>query len=227
MNKEAELVQDLETALRDNLKHQIIDLNVHSTDGVVYLTGFVDCLADKIKVSKIVQNYVPNIRFENDLTIAMNGEITDKQLKEQTEDNLRHCEFSNRLKNVGVKVEGGSATLIGNVRTLSDEIKALEVTRQTIGLKDVASNLNIETTNDMYDDATLTSKVQKALSDSALARHSIIPIIERGIVTIDGMVDHRNEVEMAGDLIADVEGVLKIRNHLRNREDDKDNPYIY
>lgn len=227
MDKENELVRKLETTLRDNLKHQIIDLNVHSSNDTVYLTGFVDCLADKIQASKVVQNYIPNIRFENNLTIAMNGNITDKQLQEQTEDNLRHCEFSDRLINVGVNVDGGSATLIGNVRTLSDEIKALEVTRQIVGLKDVASNLTIETANEINDDATLTSRVQQALSDSALARHSIIPTIEKGIVTIEGMVDHRHEVEMAGDLIADVDGVIKIRNHLRNRKDDGDNPYIY
>lgn len=227
MNREAELVQKIETALRDHLKDQVIDLNVHSTDEIVYLTGFVDCLADKIQASKIVQNYVPNIRFENDLTIAMNGDLTDKQLKDQTEDNLRHCEFAHRLESVGVKVNGGSATLIGNVRTLADEIKALEITRQIVGLKDVVSNLNIETAQEMYDDPSLASSVQQALSDSALARHSIVPKVDKGIVTIDGMVDHRHEVEMAGDLIADVEGVLKIKNHLRNREDDEDVPNIY
>ncbi|NLK21337.1 MAG: BON domain-containing protein [Epulopiscium sp.] len=226
MNKDDALIQQLEDSLRDSLKHQIIDLNVHLTDGTVYLTGFVDCLTDKIQAGKVVQNYVPNIRFENNLTIAMNGSITDKQLQEQTVDNLRHCEFADRVENVGIKVEGGSGTLIGSVRTLSDEIKALEVARQTTGLKDVASNLNIETSANIYDNNILKSIIAEALNDSDLSRHSIIPNVDRGIVTIEGMVDHRYEVEMAGDLIANIEGVIKIKNHLRNREDDKDLPGI-
>lgn len=224
MSKNTELVQKLETALNDYLKSQIIDLNVNYTDGKVYLTGFVDCLTDKLQASKIVQNYVPNIRFENNITISMNGNISDKQLQEQTEDNLRHCQYAHRLKNVGVKVEGGSATLIGNVRNLSDEIKTLEVARQTIGLKDVVSNLNIETTNGIYSDEIIGNTVVEALSHSDLARHSIIPNVKKGIVTLEGTVDHPYEVEMAGDLIADIDGVSKIKNHIRNREDDKDNP---
>ena len=108
-----------------------------------------------------------------------------------------------------------------NVNTLADEIKALEVTRQTIGLKDVVSNLNIETAEEMYDDALLKSMVQQALNDSDLDRHSIIPIVKNGVVTLEGLVDHRYEVEMAGELIANVEGVIKIRNQLRNRQDDE------
>ncbi|NLK97458.1 MAG: BON domain-containing protein [Epulopiscium sp.] len=227
MDRDNELVHTIETALRENLKHQVIDLNIHATDGTVYLTGFVDCLADKIQAEKVVQNYVPKVRFENNLTIAMNGNISDKELKEQAEDNLRHCEFADRLKSVSVQVEGGSATLVGNVNTLADEIKALEVTRQTIGLKDVVSNLNIETAEEMYDDALLKSMVQQALNDSDLDRHSIIPIVKNGVVTLEGLVDHRYEVEMAGELIANVEGVIKIRNQLRNRQDDGEDPYVY
>jgi osmotically-inducible protein OsmY len=46
-------------------------------------------------------------------------------------------------------------------------------------------------------------------------------------VTLEGMVDHRYEVEMAGELIANVDGVIKIKNHLRNRQDDGEDPYVY
>ncbi|MDK2789395.1 MAG: hypothetical protein PWP07_2640, partial [Epulopiscium sp.] len=31
MDKDNELVHNIETALRENLKHQVIDLNIHST----------------------------------------------------------------------------------------------------------------------------------------------------------------------------------------------------
>ena len=41
MDRDNELVHTIETALRENLKHQVIDLNIHATDGTVYLTGFV------------------------------------------------------------------------------------------------------------------------------------------------------------------------------------------
>ncbi len=218
MDRDSQLVHNIKAALEDQLQADGMDINIEVKKNNVHISGFVDCLSDKIEAMKIVQSFEDVRKIENNITIVMDGSLTDKQIKEKIEAGLRHCVNAHHLKNVSARVEGGAATLIGSVRVLADEVRALEVAREVLGVKHVASNIRIETADTLSDDATLTSRVQQSLNTSTIAHHSIKPRVHAGIVTLSGIVNTNYETELAGELIANVEGIVKIKNQLEKRE---------
>ena len=214
MDHDSLMVRDIKHALEEELQQDAMDINVESKNGNVHLSGLVDSLRDKLIAEEIVKQFDIH-KLENNITISMDGSISDKELKERIEMNLRKGPNSMNLKNVGVQVEGGSATLIGQVRSLADEIAALEITRGVEGIKHTASILNIGSQDFIFDDASLVNRIEDALANSALVGTTRIKIaVDHGIATLTGTVEKPYEIEIAGELAAHVEGIQKVKNEL-------------
>lgn len=214
MDRDSQLVDSIKQALEDELKADSMDINVEVKNGNVHLSGIVDDLRDKLQAQDIVKQFNNIHRIENNITVAMDGSISDKELKERIELELRRGHNSMHLKDVGVKVSGGAATLVGQARTLADEITALEIVRSIKGVKHAASTIKIGNRDFNFDDISLVNRVQQALSNSAIQDTDVEVTVSHGIAKLTGVVETQYQVELAGEIAAHVEGIQKVRNEL-------------
>jgi hyperosmotically inducible protein len=66
------------------------------------------------------------------------------------------------------------------------------------------------------DDATITASVQGKLTADKIANFSRIDVdTERGVVTLNGVVQSMDDKARAADLARQVEGVTKVNNNLQ------------
>jgi len=214
MDRDSQLVHNIKQAIEDELKADSMDINVEVKNGNVHLSGIVDDVRDKLQAQDIVKQFNEVHRIENNITLAMDGNISDKDLKERIELQLRRGHNSMNLKDVGVKVSGGAVTLIGQARTLADEITALEIARSIKGVKHVASTVNIGNQDFHFDDISLVNRVQQALSNSAIQNTGVQVSVSHGVAKLTGLLETEYEVELAGEIAAHVEGIQKVRNEL-------------
>ena len=215
MNENSKIVKMIKNKLEEKMGASAMDINVEYQNGFVRLSGFVDVLAEKTFTEEIVGTIDGIKDIENNITICMDGEVTDSHITAEIDRNFKQSKISNHLKKVSTKVCGGSAVLRGSVNTLGDELRAIELAKQARGVKDVVSNLDILSSR-RYDDATLKSKINQIFSNT----HDIDLSVNKGKVTLKGHVKNAGDMEAAIELAADVEGVTHVTNQLKVRKKD-------
>ncbi|WHH61182.1 BON domain-containing protein [Petroclostridium sp. X23] len=216
MDKDAKMTKIIKDNLEEKMGASSMDINVEYQNGFVHLSGFVDVLAEKKYAEEILKGMDGIHNIENNLTISMDGELSDNHIMAELDRTIKHSKYASNLRRVSSKVSGGSATLTGAVSTLADEMHAIELARSVRGIKDVASNLDI-TSSHSYDDATLKNKINQVLSGTRLSIPDIQTDVSNGKVTLKGYVATAKDMELAIELAADVEGVSHVSNRLKIR----------
>jgi len=216
--QDREIANKIENALRNEMQLSSLDINISVKNGVVLLSGMVDTLAEKAFAQEIA-NQIPGVqKVENNLTIATDGTLTDDEIAANIERHLREGEESERLQNVGVKVEGGSAVLMGEVENLSDKNHAILAAQKAAGVKDVVSNIKLKPEADApLTDDQITNRVVQLFSTSGINLPDVSVETQHQIVTLRGYVEGRHLAELAEELAMTVEGVKKINNMLKIR----------
>lgn len=200
--------------LEDKMEESAMDINVESKNGNIHLSGMVDVLSEKIYAEKLVKEIEGVKKIENNITIATDGYIPDSDIESYI---LSKFKTQEGLENISAKVKGGAVTLIGQVRTYDQEQKAIELSQKVRGVKSVTSNIKIASQG-KYDDAQITSIINQTLISNNIDTKYINPIVKNNSVTLKGFVENRYEVELAEELVSKIEGIGKIKNHLRTIE---------
>jgi osmotically-inducible protein OsmY len=193
-----------------------MDINVDSRDGHVTLSGMVDTLAEK-RAAEEIATLINDIKgIENVITIATDGTITDKKVESEVIEKLRDSKYSEMLAGVGASVEGGTAVLKGAVETLRYKKLAVNEAEKAIGVKDVISNIGIESAG-KYDDASIENELMRRFLKEGLSLPDIATEVSSGTVIIGGHVDTRHDMETAVETAEGIEGVIKVINKLNLR----------
>ncbi|MBA1336349.1 MAG: hypothetical protein HPY66_2784 [Firmicutes bacterium] len=204
--------------IKDQLEERMgassMDVNVCVRDGIAHLQGFVDVLAERIEAENIARQVPGVMKVENAITICTEGSINDKHIQKEIEMKLHSGD--NNLARINVDVNDGSAVLIGTVSNYALEKQAIQLASGTRGVKNVVSNIRLENEG-LFDDATINSRVAHALSTTVLSLPDINTDTYNGEVTLSGWVRSNEEYALAEHTVSEVEGIRKVRNHLRVR----------
>ena len=211
------IVDQIKDQLEEKMQASAMDINVFCKDGYVHMYGMVDVLSEKKTAESIVKGIDGVRKIENKITVAMDSNITDRHMEKELMSRLITESEDGDLAGVGVKVEDGVANLMGNAQTLHDAHHAMDVASQVRGIKDVVNNIQISTA-DTHDDVNINSRITQVLSTTELSYQDIAHNVHHGRVTLMGYVNNRREMELAKELTMGVEGVTKVVNKLKLRE---------
>lgn len=122
--------------------------------------------------------------------------------------------------NLAYKVDGGTVTLLGQVRNAVIKDQAERSVKGIEGVDRVINNIEILPPSPMDDQIRL--RVAHAIfGANTLFRYSLgaVPpihiIVNRGHVTLEGVVDNQSDKDMAGLKANTVPGVFSVQNNLR------------
>lgn len=215
--KDQLIVDYIKDQLEEKMQASAMDINVTCRDGSVHLSGFVDVLAEK-KMAETVARDIDGVKkVENNLTIGMDSNITDKHIELEVINKFRTVRNADRITGVGVKVNNGVVSLIGQVDTLNDAHMAMKLASQVRGVKDVVNNTEIRKAG-YYDDVNINNKIRQELSKINISSEDIACDVIGGKVTLSGFVENRREVEIAKEIAMGVEGVTKVFNRIKVRK---------
>ncbi len=191
-------------------------IHVTAENGVVRLTGTVQSAAQKHAAEEAARQ-VPDLVVENDLTVAMEGEIADAELQAGVMAALAGS--PELVARVGCRVDDGIVTLVGHVQDAAQEDEAMRVAGAVKGVKQVVSALEIaavapDETALPIDDATLVGKLAEALARAGVTVRDHEFRVDQGVATLHGRVASEKERRRAGAIAAAVEGIRAVHNRL-------------
>lgn len=144
---------------------------------------------------------------------------TDRQLKKDVEAELE-WDPSINAAHVGVAVEDGVVTLTGHLCTFAEKLGVERAAKRVAGVRGVAVELDVKLEpHHRVSDAEIAAAVQMAFKWHALIPEDRIHFtVEKGWVTLTGMVDWEHQRHNAEAAVRPLTGVLGVVNKIRLRE---------
>lgn len=146
---------------------------------------------------------------------------TDAQLRKDVEAELE-WDPSIDAAHVGVAVQEGVVTLTGHLGSFAEKVAVERATKRVAGVRGVAVELDVRLEpHHKLSDAEIAGAVQTAFKWHALIPEDRIHFtVERGWVTLNGLVDWEHQRHNAEIAVRPITGVLGVVNkiHLRPRE---------
>jgi hyperosmotically inducible periplasmic protein len=160
-------------------------------------------------------------RSDTAITAELKGKITDSELLDNTD--------------ISVETNNGVATLTGTVATEAQKAHAEELAKNTKGVLSVDDKLVVnpekskgmvgnaeEKTKEGYSEATetlsdarITSEVKlKFAADDTVKALNIDVDTDNGVVTLNGEVNSKNELQQAIRLAKSIDGVKQVKQNL-------------
>jgi len=202
------------SGIRDELNIAANEVNVSVLDGVVELSGFLDVLAEKEDVGRIASETKGVKKVMNDITIAMDKKLSDKEIKNSLNELLNQTNINGRPVNVNAKVIEGAAILEGNVDNQAERKIALREASKVFGVKNVINHIEVVPKNTKVD---IQNKLYENISASTVNTAHVTTEVHNGKVVLDGFVKNKKEVEALMNIAEAIEGVHKVINHLEER----------
>jgi osmotically-inducible protein OsmY len=215
-----------DTTIRAKVSRQLASKNefhnVQATvdDGIVTLNGSVDLYQQKLDAAKKIRK-TENVQGVRNL-ITVNGKnISDAELTAQLDRKLYYDRigYDNAFNFVAALVENGVATLNGETRTEVDRDSALALVNGTPGVKDVVNNMKVAPVSGFDDDIRIRA-LRAIYRDPVLSRYAIDPakpiriVVDRGTLTLYGVVGSAMEKQIAGIRANQVFGAFTVHNGL-------------
>ncbi|MDD2582860.1 MAG: BON domain-containing protein [Desulfuromonadaceae bacterium] len=199
------------------------DVNVHSKNGAVTLTGTVLEESHKTLAQDTVAS-LPGVKsVDNKLEIK--GEIPAKSSDAWLITKVKSTLLFHRSVSAAkteVDAKAGIVTLRGVAANEAQKELTTEYARDIEGVKDVINEMTVsnvaknkQTVGEKIDDASITAQVKITL----LNHHSTSAIdtkvvTKRGVVTLSGKAKNVAELNLATKLANDVKGVKSVINHM-------------
>ena len=200
------------------------DIEIHSQDGVVTVTGLV---SDESHISLAQETVVslPGVKsVDNRLEVKGTAPAvrSDAWLRDKVNFTLvSHQSVSAAQPEVEVK--DGIVTLRGNATSQAQKDLATEYAKDVDGVKDVRNEMTVSMTGkttprtpgERIDDASITAQVKITLlfhrSTSAL---STKVETKNGVVTVYGKASNAAEKDLVNKLVNDINGVKSVNNQM-------------
>jgi len=122
-----------------------------------------------------------------------------------------------KARKIDVDTVRGVVTLTGVVETEAEVDRAIQLTRNTEGVKEVVNNLQLgsKTIGEMVDDRWLGTKIDMKLINEPEIRSLNIDVdVDRGVVTLTGIVPNEAQRQKVIDLARTTEGTVKVIDNL-------------
>lgn len=200
------------------------DIQIHSQDGVVTLTGTVAEEPHLLLAAETVAD-LPGVKsVDNKLEVV--GGIPEKNSDAWIQMRVKNMLMLHRnldSANTEVNVKDGLVTLHGEVNSQAEKGLTAEYVKDIEGVKDVDNQMTVatapktkhRTVGEYIDDASIKSQIKLAL----LFHRGTNPFraditVKRGVVTVSGMAKNAAEKELVSKRIADIHGVKRIQNRM-------------
>jgi osmotically-inducible protein OsmY len=200
------------------------DIKIQSRDSAVTLTGTVSEESHKSLARDTVEG-LPGVKSVENL-LEVKGEIpaenSDAWLTTKVKTTLLFHRSVSAMTEVDSK--DGIVTLRGDADNQAQKDLTTEYVKDVEGVKDVnnvmtvkKSSKNARTVGEKIDDASITAQVKMSLlyhrSTSAL---NTKVETKDGVVTLSGKAANAAEIELAGKLAKDINGVKDVINRMSN-----------
>jgi osmotically-inducible protein OsmY len=172
-------------------------------------------------------------RNTNDRYDQRNPGVSDQDLGRKIRDKIGSGWFSRGYDKVVVRVNNGTVTLEGIVKTWGDKEKVEKEVRNIEGVKSVNSQISVEDINskdkeqkqypqDIYAtsaDEQLNKKIRDNTSRGWLwnSYKNVVLNTSNGVVTLEGNVDSASDKQKLVNEIQKIEGVKAVKDSLRVR----------
>lgn len=200
------------------------DIQIHSQDGVVTLTGTVAEEPHLLLATETVAD-LPGVKsVDNKLEVV--GGIPEKNSDAWIQMRIKNMLLLHRNldgANTEVNVKDGLVTLHGEVNSQAEKGLTAEYVKDVEGVKDVDNKMTVatapktknRTVGEYIDDASIKSQIKLAL----LFHRGTNPFraditVKRGVVTVSGMAKNAAEKELVSKRIEDIHGVKRIQNRM-------------
>ncbi|MGB8064602.1 MAG: BON domain-containing protein [Candidatus Sulfotelmatobacter sp.] len=195
------------------------DISATTEDGIVTLEGSVKLYIDKVDAGRKVSKIRHADGVGNHVKVA--GDASDSELQstlseELTYDRIGYGVMFNALN---LQVQGGVVTVGGDVRDYPSRDSALAIVETTPGVKDVIDEINVLPTS-IFDDELRIRTARAIYGQAALQRYAMVPekpiriIVDKGNVTLQGVVDNTMDRQIAETQAKSVPGVFSVDNRL-------------
>lgn len=210
---DSEITGDVMAALGASPRARATDIRVHTRGGWVRLEGVVNTLEEKVEAEEVARAVEGVVGVENDLVISSDGLTPDLEIERAANDLLN----TEGITGIGVRVEAGTAFLMGVVPNVAAKERAFDVVAKVKGVRDIVSELEIAA-GEPIDDTALANDVAEALSDNPDLEIADLDVqVHDGDVLLSGEVSDRRQKEMATRVAESVPGVRSVRNQLTIR----------
>jgi osmotically-inducible protein OsmY len=188
-------------------------IKVHTANGLVRLEGTVDTLFQKAVAEEVALGIEGVSGVQNDIAISADIDISDRVLQRAVDD-----EFASAgMTTIGARVEGGTAVLIGSVKNVAEESRAIETAERVSGLRGVISNLHVGEEQGI-NDLNLAATVLKAISDNPdISPMNLQVRADEGFVVVSGEVPERKQIRLVTETVEGVPGVKEVDNRFSVR----------
>lgn len=214
-----------------------IDVDVDTRGGRVTLHGMASTEAERMRAEAIARQ-VDGVREVRNLLQVVPEDrraqvsANDRELKRRVEQALRG---DRSLEGITVRsVSLGVVLLGGEAGSVSDHLRALEVTRGVEGVRGVESEIESpdrladaeiwrepdvaaeqDSVRSLARDLWITSAARVKLLAAGASAFNVSVDTRGGVVTLFGTVDSEGEKTAAADAIQTIDGVLAVRNELQ------------
>jgi osmotically-inducible protein OsmY len=213
MKNNSELQKDVQDAIRWEPLLNAAEIGVTVKDGVVTLTGIVDCYAKKLEAENAAKNVKGVKALVENIEVKYSNEWSKSNLEIAAE--ILNTFQTNALvpqDKVKVKVEDGWVTLDGMVNFNYERDAAKNTINYLKGVKGVTNNIIIKSeTNDMIEQ----KEVEGALGRNWAINSEKIGIKVSGSkITMTGTVHSMYQKNEAGRVVWNTPGVWTVENEL-------------
>lgn len=211
-----ELKADVKAQLAWDTRVDARDIDIEIFDGRVILSGVVSNYPAR-NAAEIDANLVKGVKeVENDVSISIPPSTkipTDEDIRVNAETSLLLNNIVNAEK-IDVKVSNGMITLEGVQDSYHKKIKAMKVVSDIAGVIDVKDNIAIVPSETISDELVAESII-KAFDQMIFVEPDEINLkVNKGVVTVSGIVTDRKEYNAVLDTIRYTRGVIEIVNLL-------------
>lgn len=199
-------------AIGDELATEALDINVNVAEDKIVLSGVVDVLQDKLAAEEAARRVADGAYIENNLTVAMDGTINDKEIESAIERKL----VASKLRVPGIEVHSGRVRLIGTVDSLNDLARITERTSEVLGVREIDTT-QLQVKKGAVDDATLKNRIEAALAGIASAP-DIDTDVSNGRVSLRGFVETRKDHQQVKETVSHIDGVRRLEDNVQVRD---------
>jgi hyperosmotically inducible periplasmic protein len=189
-------------------------------DGVVNLQGTVELYAHKQKADDRAHDVDHVQSVSNQIQVA-GPTVSDAQLQEKLANKLRYDRIGQGImfNNLKLGVRNGVVEIAGNVHDEADRASALAIAAHMPGVKDVRDEIQVAPVSGFDDD--LRVNIARAIyGDPTFTMYANDPqapiriVVDRGHVTLEGVVNSQVDKQLAQSKAASVPGSFSITNNL-------------
>ena len=192
------------------------NIGVGAHEGVITLTGFVSSYAEKVAAERAARRVkgVKAIAQEIEVRLPSDKKTGDDEIAKRAVDIL-NWRFGIPANDIGVKVEKGTVTLIGDVDWQFQRRDAEAAVRHLSGVVGVSNRIRLRSARPMADVAEVKHKIQDALRRSAELDASHISVhADGGKVTLGGKVHAWFERDLAEQAAWSAPGVTEVQDRI-------------